>query len=901
MLQTQVLKESVQILQGLPLPMVEGKILRDDAGQAVDFVFLDANHAYNQDAAVPFAQLQGKKYSEVFRGQPIVPPDRITAIDQTLQGSSGVADIEFYSHHRKAWSQVRFIRLEKDRFLAVFSESPSMTAYLEKLTRIISFTEAELRHTGSVDYCRASRILREMTGARFVLMNVRSDTADYGRTVGLAADPGELAIVENELGYALLGALWPDAWHETLSDEQVIKRTETLHEAIYNQNLAALFTKAEIQFNLGETVIARIGVAGREVGYFLFSLPIGMPFGSEELVRVFVDCVGLVEEWKASTREIRQRSNRFMALFEQMGSGATIYTVTNDGSLPGDYVIKEINAAGLLVHGLDLPSCIGKTLAELNHDLEQSTLLKLLQNVWQTGKPEYAILSLTDANGKLSWWENRIFKLSDNEVAAIYNDVSDRIEAEEKLLDSEERLTQLINHMHQALALHEMIYDDTGTPVDYRYIQVNPHFEVVTGLQAADVIGRTKRDISAVVDEEWIRRCGEVVATGMPLEREEYAATVDRYYHIVAYRPQAGMFATIATDITERKRAEQQLQHQSTHDHLTGLYNRHYFDRELKRLDQQEEYPLTILLADMDDLKIINDVFGHQQGDEAIRTVAHIMQKNAPAGSVLARTGGDEFTLLLPNTSDSEAMAVISRIRAALAESNGPLGAVSVSMGIASKTESIQPVGDVFKRAEDMMYRNKVFLRSSSSAKTVELVMAALRAKNTREGIHADQVAAVAAAMGEAMGLSHDSLQELKTAALLHDIGKIGVPDRILDKPEPLTREEYRLVQKHCESGYMILRPIPELESVAATILAHHEHWDGKGYPYGLAGTQIPLHARIIAVADTLSAMLAKRPFREQFTADQVNDEIVRCAGTQFDPDVVDIFCVHQDELLELL
>ena len=170
------------------------------------------------------------------------------------------------------------------------------------------------------------------------------------------------------------------------------------------------------------------------------------------------------------------------------------------------------------------------------------------------------------------------------------------------------------------------------------------------------------------------------------------------------------------------------------------------------------------------------------------------------------------------------------------------------------------------------------------------MIMQALREKNPREAEHADQVAIICQEIGKAMLLSWDSLRETVTAALMHDIGKIGVPDQILDKPGSLTSEEYEVIKKHCESGYKILRPIPQLNTVAETVLSHHERWDGMGYPNGIAGEQIPLHARIIAVADAVAAMISERPYRPARDLDQAAVEVKQGAGTQFDPTVAAAF-----------
>ncbi len=441
------------------------------------------------------------------------------------------------------------------------------------------------------------------------------------------------------------------------------------------------------------------------------------------------------------------------------------------------------------------------------------------------------------------------------------------------------------------MAVHEIILDESGVPEDYRFLMVNPSFERLTGLESAKILGKTCKEVLPDIETHWIERFGRVALSGEAIEFEEYSGALGRYYQVLAYQPYEGVFATIVTDITEKKLTEKELQFRSDHDSLTGLFNRRHFDEELARRDDEGNYPLTLILVDIDDLKVINHVHGQKEGDKAIQKVANLLKETCcTEDCLIARTGGDEFTCLLTGEEEMQASVFIKRIKEKVTEkifvSGKPL---SVSMGFAVKKGPHQRIGDVFREAEKMLYKNKIMLKRGSIG-TVEMIMQALREKNQRERIHADQVALICEEIGKEMCLSDDSRNELFTAAKLHDIGKIGVSEKILDKPDILTEEEYEIVKRHCESGYKILAPILELESVAMTILAHHERFDGKGYPYGIVGEKMPLHARIISVADTFSAMISERPYRDKFSPEEAKQEIMHCSGTQFDPVIVDAF-----------
>lgn len=352
-------------------------------------------------------------------------------------------------------------------------------------------------------------------------------------------------------------------------------------------------------------------------------------------------------------------------------------------------------------------------------------------------------------------------------------------------------------------------------------------------------------------------------------------------------------FVTGATvfseDVTENYLHELSILHLSYRDHLTNLYNRRYYTEELARLDQMRYYPLTIVIADINGLKIMNDAFGHQMGDQLLIKVANIFIETFKKESRVTRIGGDEFIILMPNTTTENAHLQIEMLRSRLEEEKIMDMAISVSFGIATKNED-EPIEEIIKAAEDDMYTHKLFEINSHRNETIKTIINTLHEKNPREELHSERVSSMCNLIGKALNMSIDDLKLLTLISQLHDIGKIGIDDSILNKPGKLTDKEWESIKKHPEIGYRILSTAPEYSEIAQDILSHHERYDGKGYPRGLKADDIPLRARIISIADAYDAMISERPYRKALTHDQAIEEIKINTGSQFDPVIAKIF-----------
>lgn len=259
----------------------------------------------------------------------------------------------------------------------------------------------------------------------------------------------------------------------------------------------------------------------------------------------------------------------------------------------------------------------------------------------------------------------------------------------------------------------------------------------------------------------------------------------------------------------------------------------------------------------------------------------------------MARWGGDEFVILLPQTTNQTAEKICDRIRQACAAASNNAIKLSIALGYATKKEPEENVMQVLKRAEDNMYKNKLLSGKSLRSSIVASLKKAMYEKNNESEAHGERLSKYCKKMGRVLGLPESDINDLELLSLLHDIGTVMIKDSILNSSKPLTPEEWQEIKKHPEVGYRIAQSVPELAAIAEYILSHHERWDGQGYPQGLKGKDIPLLSRIFAVADAYEAMTQQRPHRPPLTREQAVAELLANAGTQFDPDIVNIF-IHK-------
>ncbi|MCF6096345.1 diguanylate cyclase [Thermovorax subterraneus] len=487
------------------------------------------------------------------------------------------------------------------------------------------------------------------------------------------------------------------------------------------------------------------------------------------------------------------------------------------------------------------------------------------------------------------------------EISSLYEELYDKEEELQAQLEELRQSEKKLQELNERLKCLFVYSPDAIVQFDKNHIimDINLAFEKLFGYSPEECIGRNVDDIvTGSEDKEIAEKLtrelfinGNINTEGIRYTKEGKPKYVKIRAILMKVNEEVVGGYGIYTDITESYEYKKSLEYMSYHDILTGVYNRRYFEEKLRSVNK---FPVSIIMADLNGLKLVNDTMGYVEGDRLLIRLAVILSKSIGPSGVLARIGGDEFAILLPNTNYNEADKILKRIRDNINKYNQNEAAdgiiLSVSLGFATADNEKADLEKVLSQADEMMYRYKLLNSSSIRSQTINVLLSALAEKDYITEGHAKRVKDLCMKIGERLGLSEKELSDLALLAEIHDLGKVAIPDSILNKKGPLDEEEWKIMKQHCEKGYRIALSSPDLAHIADLILKHHERWDGSGYPLGLKDEEIPLACRILSVVDAYDAMTSERPYSKAKSKKEALAEIKNCAGKQFDPKVVEAF-----------
>ncbi|MCW3489248.1 HD domain-containing phosphohydrolase [Dethiobacter alkaliphilus] len=589
---------------------------------------------------------------------------------------------------------------------------------------------------------------------------------------------------------------------------------------------------------------------------------------------------------------------------EKLEEQETINTAFNDVIfvLNEEYEFINIYAADDCYLFMPREEIIGKSIHEIVDGKLAAEFVEAFARAFDSGQKQRVEYKLP-LSGVQWWYEAEIMfrqgLLNESKYIVVGRDHSEKKRnlkrAEQSIYEEKERLRVTLRSIGDAA----ITTDKFGAITD-----INTVAEKLTGWAAADACGRPLQEVFHIVHGITREACEDpvqcVLQSGEICELDSETMLItkdDREVHIAdsaaPIRNDDGDILGVILvfrDVSEEKQKQERIAYLSYHDSLTGLYNRRFFEEQLDRLDTPRNYPLTIIVGDVNGLKLTNDAFGHLIGDDLLKQAAAILQEACRADDIIARWGGDEFVILLPNASLEDAQRIIKRIKNAMDQIELVPINLSISFGSHSKVTPEADILDILKSAEDDMYKNKLLESQEVVGEIIAKIVDTLHVAAPREKLHAQRVAQLCSLTGKAMGFSQEKIKQLETTGYMHDVGKIAIPGSILSKSGELTEEEWREIKRHPEVGYRILSSYNETADIADFVLAHHERVDGSGYPKGLKGPDIPLEAKILSVADTFAAMTGEGHYKKPVPAEDAAAELKAKAGTQLDSDVVQVF-----------
>jgi len=555
-----------------------------------------------------------------------------------------------------------------------------------------------------------------------------------------------------------------------------------------------------------------------------------------------------------------------------------------------DYNIKWINSSGLKSISPDasIEGILGKPCYEILHDRSDPCTNCPIATTLRTGWPwkeevEHSDEStclvssqpVFDDNGKMTG------------IIEVQLDISIRKEVERSLERSRQRARALLDAIPDLL----LIFNGSGNFIDYHPAadfdlmtyednpEGKPLTEVIPRHLAADILahGKELTTPGAVRNFEFI----------------DNGSSNPKAYECRLVKTGDDENVCIIRDVSFEKIRQKEILFKSFHDSLTGLYNRAYFEEELNRIEQsRKSLPTSILIIDVNGLKFTNDAFGHEYGDKLLKTVGRIMSENCRKSDVIARTGGDEFAIILPSSPLSKAEKLSARIMKACSESSFDdfFARPSVSIGSAEKRDNSISLHDIMKTADEKMYRMKLSNRSLHLNSLISDILKTMKKRSYEDDEHINRCINLGSLFAKKLDLSSSASEKITKLAGLHDVGKIRISKDILLKPCCLDKAETELIKQHSIIGYRIAKAIPDYSLIADLILYHHERWDGNGYPSGLVKKEIPLESRIFMLIDSYDAMTHNSPFRTAKSFDEAVTELRENSGKQFDPDLVELF-----------
>lgn len=833
-------------IDSLPYAYACCKNVYDKRGCVADIIFIEINPAFESLFGVARDALINKSTYDFWIDFDIEP----TGLFDQLTVRDRFQTREVYYKRTRAWFNLDVLWLDQDIFALQLQDITAQKQLLSGLIRQKSAGNADIDLNFLFNSTQDCMFMAEYIDGDFYYIFLN---AAHEKTTGFQS-------------HLIAGKTPVEVW-----GEQQGKR------------LAAFYLQAVTQ-NENQVYEEILNIDGRAY-YFLTSLSVAKEAGHQYIIVSRKD----ITQYKMLQENHLVLLQRLQSMFDDH-----IATMLIINPLTGE--ILDANPSACRFYGYGKSQLLSMNIQDIN--------VLPIQEIAQHGRDAYArkkqhfIFPHRLSSGEIRIVETYSCPIGTPETPQIFSiifDVTDRETYRKNLFYEKELLNTTLKSIGDGVVT---------TDVAGKITSLNNVAQELVGYSHNEAKGAAFADIFVLKNEETEEPVESpverVLNTGKIVGLANHTVIINRYGEKISIADSAApikneegkIFGVVMVfrDVRTEKAYQDEVLYLSYHDALTGLYNRRFVENELQRLNANKCAPVSVIMGDVNGLKITNDVFGHAAGDELLKSVSAVFKETCTRVDIVARWGGDEFLLILPNKTLEDAGKILERLNANFLKRKVGTFQLSVSLGCAERSSPTQSMEQVIRQAEEWMYHQKLLDSKSYRNTIINTLLATLYEKSMETEEHAKRLFKYCEAIGIELKLPAQSMNELSLLSVLHDIGKVGIHPSILRKSGALTADEWLEMKKHCEIGYRITQNTPELSLVSEYILHHHEHWDGNGYPKGLKGEEIPICCRILAVADAFDAMTNDRIYRRAVGVDDAIAELRRHAGTQFSPQIVEVF-----------
>ena len=842
-------KKIRDIIELLPMAYAYHKVVFDDQGNPEDYIFLDVNKGFEDFTGLTTEKLIGKKVTEAL---PNIKNDEFDWVG--FYGQVAITgetkQITQYAEVLGKWYSITAVSPEKGYFVATFQD---VTLQIQRNT-LVTEQENEIEKLH-----KDLEIIFNSTQDAMSLVECVEDGFHY---------------IRNNVVHQIRSGFKADKIKgKTPEDVFGTEGKFVLENYQKCRDLAQTVTYEHVfHFATGDRV-------------WLTSIT---PVIQNGLVKLLVTSSKDITELKILQRKHEETLQRLQSMFDKHMAAMLIIE-------PETGQILEANPAACAFYGYAKEEMINLKINDINM-LQKEEIRRLCAAALEENQ-RYFMFPHRLKNGEIKKVDVYSSPVPYDEKTVLYSiifDITDREKLREELYQEKERLSITLKSIGDGVVT---------TDINGLITSMNKSGEEITGWTEEEAKNQPFSNIFNLCNEQTGQQIESpitrVLETGMTVSLENHTLLAHKSgIHIPIadsaspIRHQNGDVLGVVMvfrDVSRDKRLQDQILFLSYNDALTGLYNRRFLEEEMKRLEAEKYYPLSVIMGDVNGLKLANDVFGHEQGDLLLRKIAQILKENCRDTDVIGRWGGDEFLIFLPRTKLETARQIMKTIRKNCVENSKGIFQISLGMGCAVKKQR-EKLESVIQEAEERMYHQKLIEGRILKNYMTNILIDTLYDKKLEDRAHKKRIELYCEEIGNRLQLSEAEMLNLKLLAEVHNIGLLGINQELLYKEEKLNTEDWEELKRHAEIGYRIAQYTPKYSTVAEYILAIHERWDGSGYPRGIKERNIPYLSRVFAIVDAYDAMIHERVYRKAKSQEEAKQELKLHAGTQFDPAIVQAF-----------